>query len=426
MERMSRLVCLGLSHQTADVELRERMSGLTGDALRSPAIQELVVVSTCNRVELYAYLAPALEDSRSVVIDLVAQAQGIDQAQLTHHLYWHTGRAVVEHLCRVATGLESLVLGEPQILGQIGSAFQSAQQTKQTGAVLSTVFRIAIEAGKRARTETAISTNPASISSVAIALAHSIVGNFRHRRILVVGYGEMGRLTVKTLRSRGVTQIDLANRTVDKVSAVVEQWGGHAYGLDALDEALAHADILFTAASSAAPLLDAEMVQQAMTRRGRPTLVVIDLAVPRNVAPEVAALPGVHLFDVDDLRSSLDEALSARQRERPRVDAIISEEVAHCDRLLQELSMRPVILDLRQKAEEIRQREIERTLRSLGDVDPAVVNQIQVLSRALVNKLLHEPTVRLKQKASDEDVADYAAALRHLFGLEERLDVAGG
>lgn len=418
--QMSRLVCLGLSHQTAGVELRESVSGPLCFAQRDQAIEELVVVSTCNRVELYAWLAADLKPDagRRLLQTMLAEAHDVAPALLTEHIYFHVGSAVVVHLCRVAAGLESLVLGEPQILGQINSAFQVAHDAKQSGPVLSLLFRIAIEAGKQVRTETAISTNPASISSVAITLAQTEAGNLTQRRLLVVGLGEMGRLTVKTLRGRGVSHIDLVNRTVSKAEALARQWGGCAYGLHELGRAVAAADVVITAATSPTPLIDPTVLAQTQAQRNGQPLVLVDLAVPRNIAPEVATLPGVRLFDVDDLRSTLDEALAARQREIPRVEAIIEASVARWRQRLRELAVKPVIIDLREKAEAIRQRELARTLRHLGDVEPHILAHVQHLSQALVNQLLHEPTVRLKQKAVTEDVAGYAETLREMFGLE--------
>jgi glutamyl-tRNA reductase len=423
--QMSRLVCLGLSHQTAGVELRECVSGPHLFAGRDPAVEEVVVVSTCNRVELYAYLAADVVDGEHRLLELLAHAHKVEPSALETHTYYYSGVATVEHLCRVATGLESLVLGEPQILGQIGTAYQEAQAAQQAGPYLALLFRIGIEAGKRARRETAISTNPASISSVAIVLAQAVTGDLAARRVLVVGLGEMGRLTVKTLRSRNVGQIDLANRTVAKAEVVAAAWGGTSYSLDELAGAIAPADVVFTAASSPAPLIDAALVERSRRTHGERPLVLVDLAVPRNINPDVTTLAGVHLFDVDDLRGTLDEALSARQREVPSVEAIIAEALAQWERQVQELAIKPVILDLRQKAERIRQRELARTMRFLGDVDPQVLAHVQHLSRALVNQLLHEPTIRLKEKATAADADEYAETFRELFGLEREAEILG-
>jgi glutamyl-tRNA reductase len=421
---ITQLVCVGISHHTAAVELREYLGNPEIAQERSPAIQEMVLVATCNRVELYACLDAGVADAQAVLVDFLARIHHMDAGRFIGYTYFLRGEETVRHLCRVAAGLDSLVIGEPQILGQVIGAFQAAQQRRRVaaggqrlaGPALSLLFRTAIQAGKRARSETAISTNPASISSVAVALAQQVVGDIRQAHTLVVGLGEMGRLTVKALRSRGATAIDIANRTRARAAEAVKAWGGEAFGLEELATALEAADLVFTAASANRPLLDAELLRPVMARRTKP-LTVIDLGVPRNVEAAAGALPNVHLFDVDDLRASLDEALSVRQQEIPRVEAIIADEVAGFTRRFQELAVEPVIAGLRQKAEAIRQRELERTLRFLGEVDPETQKHIQHLTRALVNKLLHEPTVRLKQKAAEEDASDLAGAMRQLFGL---------
>jgi glutamyl-tRNA reductase len=429
---ISQLVCLGISHHTATVELREYLANPVIAQERPSMMREMVLVATCNRVELYAYVDADAAAAQGVLVDFLARIHHMHADRFVNHTYFFQGEDAVRHLCRVAAGLDSLVIGEPQILGQVIDAFQATQQLRPgavatgyppggrgqrlIGPALSLLFRTAIQAGKRARTETAISTNPASISSVAVALAHQVMGDIRRAHTLVVGLGEMGRLTVKALRSRGVTGIDIANRTRAKAEQAVKAWDGDAFGLDELATALQAADIVFTAATVSRPVLDVDLLREVMARRTNP-LIMIDLGVPRNVDPAAGALPNVHLFDVDDLRASLDEALSVRQREIPRVEAIIDEEVAGFTQRFQELVMEPVIADLRQKAEAIRQRELERTLRFLGDVDPETQKHIQHLTRALVNKLLHEPTVRLKQKAADNDASDLAATFRELFGL---------
>jgi glutamyl-tRNA reductase len=415
--QMRQLVCLGVSHHTATVALREYLGRENVVESRDPAIREMVMVATCNRAELYAYVDESVEDPETLLVEYLARTHQMDPARFVEYTYFHTGQRVVEHLCRVAAGLDSLVLGEPQILGQVIDAFQAAQSARTCGPVLSLLFRTGIQAGKRARSETAISTNAASISSVAVALAGRVTPELRARRILVVGLGDMGRLTVKALRARGINTIDIVNRTHAKAAEAVAAWGGRAYTLAELPAAIAAADVVFTATSAQTPVLDVALVQGALAERPERPLVLVDLAVPRDVEPAVGNLPGVHLLDVDDLHANLDEALSVRQREIPRVEAIIAAEVAGWAQRFQELRVEPVIADLRQKAEAIRQRELERTLRFMGDVDAETWQHVQHLSRALVNKLLHEPTVRLKQKAATPDAGDYADTLRELFGL---------
>jgi glutamyl-tRNA reductase len=280
--------------------------------------------------------------------------------------------------------------------------------------VLDVLFKAAIRTGKRVRSETAISSNPASVSSVAIALAQQVLGDLRQRQLLIVGAGEMGRLAVKSLQKRAMQQVSVANRSLANAETAVAQFNGRAYGLDELPQAIAAADVVITAVQSAIPLIDT----QTIIRRERP-LVIVDIAVPRNVTTAVAKLPYVTLFDVDDLQTMLDESLAARQAELPRVQAIIAAETKRLNGQLRELSIRPLLVDMRRKAEQIRESELERTLRHLGEIDPQTLAHIQHFSRSLVNKLLHEPTLRLKEKANRNEAADYMATLRDLFGLVE-------
>jgi glutamyl-tRNA reductase len=418
-----RLICVGLSHQSASIELREQLSHWPQADIRTDAIEELVVLSTCNRLELYAYLAD--DDfcaERGVVIhqpllDLIAATQSLSTEYFVDHLYIHRGEAAVRHLCRVAAGLDSLVLGEAQILGQVNCALQKAQAAHMVGPALNLLFRLGIKAGRRARTETKISANAVSVGSAALNLAHQVTGGLHRQQVLLIGLGEIGQLTLKGLRARGVTRIALANRTLQRAQAMAVTWGGVAYSLDELPEALCMADVVISATSANEPIIDAVMLARVMAQRSQRPLVLIDLAVPRDIDPAVKLLPSVQLYDVDDLRHSVDAALSARQRETPHVERIIEELLLEWAHHFQELQVRPVVVELRQKAEQIRQRAVERTLRHLGEVDHQTADQVRHLSRALVNQLLHEPTLQLKRKAGQQQADLYATLVSDLFGL---------
>lgn len=429
----TQIVCLGISHHTAPVELREHfrcaLDGQPGllhafggrltqlDHGPFAAIEELVILSTCNRMELYAAVNAAVVDAPKLLADFLTQTHQADTARFIPHLYRYSGPAAVEHLFRVAAGLDSLVLGEPQILGQVNGAFLASSQTYAAGPVLSALFRAAVRTGKRARSETNISSNPASVSSISIALAQEIVGNLHARRILVIGLGEMGQLTLKALQARDIRNVAVANRNFGRAQEVAARWGYRPYSLAQLAQALAEADVVFTATSATTPIIDGALVEIALSGRSQRPLVIIDTAVPRDVAPAVATLPGVHLFDMDNLQGGLDEALAARRQETPRVEAIVEQEMALLEAEWRALTVRPVIVDLRQKAEAIRQREFERTLRNLRDLEPEMLEHVHQLSRSLVNKLLHEPTLRLKEKADGTEANDYVATVRELFGL---------
>jgi len=330
----------------------------------------------------------------------------------------HAGEDVARHLSRVAAGLDSLVLGEAEILGQVRDAYESAGEA--AGPALTLLFRTAIAAGRRARSETAIGANPATASSMALALADGVLGDLRARRALVVGAGRVGLQTLKAVTGRGVAQIAIANRSAEHASQAADRFGGTAYTLEELEHALAWADLAVTATGAEEPVLRADLVRVAMARRPERPLVIVDLAVPADVERTVADIDGVSLFDVDDLRAGLDDALAARLAEVPKVEAILEEEVAGFRRRYHELEIEPLLAALRVQAEEIREQEVERALRRLGEIDPEIAAQVEHLSRALVKKLLHEPTVRLRERAGDGDVDDVAAAVRELFGLEAR------
>jgi glutamyl-tRNA reductase len=415
---VDRLVCLGVSHRTAPVELRERFGTLGLGADRCPEIDEHAVLATCYRVELYAYLIDGVAEGRDVLIDELAQAHGVDRSALTDHLYVHAGEDVARHLARVASGLDSLVLGEAEILGQVRGAFDGAKGQRTAGPVLELLFRSAVAAGRRARTETAIGANPATASSMALALAEGVVGDLRTKRTLVVGAGRIALQTLKALTGRDVRQKAVANRTPERGREAAASFGASAYGLDQLEDALVWADVAVTATSSETPVVPAEVVSAAMRRRVERPLVLVDLAVPADVERAAAEAPGVRLFDVDDLRAGLDEAIASRLHEVPKVEAIVEEEVAEFGRRYRELDVEPLLAALRRRSERIREAEVERTLRRLGDVDPATADQITRLSRSLVKKLLHEPTARLREIAGEGGGDDAAAAARDLFGIE--------
>jgi glutamyl-tRNA reductase len=414
---VERLVCLGLSHRTAPVELRERVGALGLGAERCPGVEEHVALTTCYRVELYAFLSGGVEEARDELIGVLASTHGVERSLLTDHLYVHAGEDVARHLCRVAAGLDSLVLGEAEILGQVGDAFDDARTSATTGPVLELLFRTAVSAGRRARSETAIGANPATASSMALALAEGVLGDLRQRRVLVVGAGRIALQTLKAARGRGVTEAAVANRTRERAEEAAASFRAETFELTQLESALAWADVVVTATSSETPVMSSEVVQAAVVRRDDRLLVLVDLAVPADVERSAGAIPGVRLFDVDDLRAGLDDAIGARLREVPSVEAIVEDEVESFERRYRELEVEPLVASIRRQAEEIRRQEVDRTLRDLGDVDPETAQRIEHLSRALVKKLLHEPTVRLRARAGAGEADEAAAAIRELFGL---------
>ena len=419
------ITLIGLDYHTAPLAVRERM-GCTVAGLslarwqadgRFPDLRELVILSTCNRVEVYAAFASDVSHTR--LLDLLGELTGVGTAVFANHTYSHTGEAAASRLFRVAAGLESLVLGEPQILGQVTDAYMTAVSAKTIGPLLTELFRGAIRAGKRARSETGISHNPMSVSSLAIAQAHKTLGDLSARHCLIVGLGEMGQLALKRLRARKVENITLINRSPQRAAGLAQKHGLVTRPWEELPAALAEADVVISATGAPHAVITAEMVETAVTQRPDQPLILLDIAVPRDVDPAAARIPGVHLTDADQLQGDLDKALAARRREIPKVERIIKEELDTLTAQWRVLSVKPVIVNMRQKAEQIRREEMDRLQRRLGEVDPQTRQQLQFFSRSLVNKLLHEPTIRLKDKASHEEAGVYTAVISDLFGLEE-------
>ncbi len=419
--------CLGFSHRTAPLALRERLTYLPADlaatlaAERPASLGELVILSTCNRLELYAVAGPSARtdpDARfSALLDFVAATRGLPAAELNDHCYRLAGRDAIDHLGLVAAGLDSMVLGEPQILGQVAGAYAQAAARGAAGPVLAALFRAAVHAGKRARAETGISRNPTTISSVAVRLAEQTAGPLAERPVLVVGAGQMAELAVQALRGRGALRITIASRTLARATALAERWGAWAAPADELSVALAGADVVLAATNAPGFVITPELAGPALAARPARPVVLIDLAVPRDVDPGVRQMPKVQYYDIDDLQAHLNGGLAERQQAAPRVQAIVAEEMGRFADWLGTLAVAPVIADLRAKAEAIRRAEVDKTLRRLPNLTPAERQQVESLAQALVNKLLHEPTGRLKAEAGNGHAAEYAAAVRDLFAL---------
>jgi len=430
----ARIALIGLSHRTSPISVREKLScstvsnGRIADLLSAGGVandgagyvRELALLSTCNRVELYAGLDSAVVDIETLMTTLLGEITGVDADTFAGQIYFYVDQEAANHLLRVSAGLDSLVLGESQVLGQVTDAYMEAVEGKTIGPVLTELFRAAIRTGKRARSETAISRNPMSTSTMAIAQAHKLLGARSGHRYLVIGMGEMGQLALKRLHKADAAQIGVINRTYQRAADLVRDEPMVAYRWADLPHALAAADIVISATSAPHIVINTEMINNVMVNRpGRP-LVLLDIAVPRDIEQDVGQIAGVHLYDADQLQSSLDGALAARQAEAPKVERIITEELDALAIQLRVLDVKPVIVQLREKAERIRQEEIERALHYLGDADPQIVKQLHFFSRSLINKLLHEPTVRLKSRAGDDEATQYTAAINDLFALDEQ------
>ena len=419
-----RLILVGTSYQRAPVELRELLAydaGLRRGALErlSSRGSEAAVLSTCNRTEVYAVdPEPAAVEER--IYGELAGLSGLSQSELAPALYTVTDEAAAVHLFRVAAGLDSMVPGEAQILGQVREAYEAAREVGTTGSTLHRLFRQALRVGKRVRTETAIGENPASVSSAAAELAERVFDGLEGRKILLIGAGKTADLTAANLISRGVGEIVVANRSLDRAEALAHRFGGRAVGLEAVESELAQVDVVVASTGSQGLVLSGEQVARAMReRRGRPVFF-IDIAVPRDLDPAINDLEGCYLYDIDDLERVVAESVAGRREEAVRAEAIVSEEADTFRAWQLSLDVVPAIASLRARAESIRLEELDRVEGRLASLSPSQRRAVEALTSQIVAKLLHQPTVRMKEAAAAADGVLYADAVRHLFGLEER------
>jgi glutamyl-tRNA reductase len=413
-----RLALVGVSHQTAPVELRERVAvDLDGAAAFARELAdrcESVVLSTCNRTEVYL----AADDDRDLdrrAQEALLRLAGDEDGALAPVLYRLGDESAALHLFRVAAGLDSMVPGEGEILGQVRDAFEAGA----VGPLLDRLFRMALHAGRRARIETSIGESPASVPAAAAALAQQVFEDLAGRRVLLVGAGRMSELTARNLRSRGADVVAVANRTLEHGAELTARLGGTAVALDELAEAIGEADVVV--ASTSAPgfvLRSDELVPALRARRGRPVLFV-DLAVPRDVDPALATVDGCFVYDVDDLEAVVATSLAGRRSEAVRAERIVSAEAMRFREWQLSLAVVPAITSLRARAEEIRASELARVDARLQRLPEGERRAVEALTAQIVNKLLHLPTVRMKEAAVTPDGLVYADVVRHLFGLGE-------
>jgi glutamyl-tRNA reductase len=414
------LLALGASHKTASLELRERIALPTGRAARvlaelteHDAIHEAVALFTCNRTELYLITADALEAENAALTILSRQA-GLRPTELFGSLYSLRGAEAVEHLFAVTGGLDSMIVGEAEIQGQVKRAYEVALVEGVSGPVSNRLFRDALAAGKRVRSETGIARNNVSISTVAVQLAGEFLGELSERRVLVIGAGENAELTARALRDRGVETLFVANRRYDRALGLAQRFGGRAVTFDDMPRELEAADIVVTSTGAPHQILGREELEfVAASRMGRP-LVLIDLAVPRDIEPSVRDCPGIALYDMDDLQRAVARNMDAREAEAAEALVLVREEVARFQDWMASLDVVPTISALRRRADEVVEQVLRENESRWETLSPADRERVEVMARAVVSRLLHEPTVRLKDRSSYH----YLHTIRELFGLD--------
>ncbi len=418
------VVVIGVNHRTAPLEVLEAMT--VGDAalgktlhglLTKEHVSEAVVLSTCNRTEVYA-VAEKFHGGYADVRSVLAELAFLDPEDFADHLYVHHDSAAVAHLFDVVSGLDSAVLGEHEIQGQVKTAWEKARREDAAGTTLNLLFRHALEAGKRARSETGIGQGTASVSYAAVALAAQHLGSLEGRRAIVLGAGEMGSSMVESLAAAGVAELAVANRTHDKAKALAATVGGRAIRFADLTDELVDADVVLTSTGASSVLLTRADVEGAMAARGGRPIVLVDIAVPRDIEPSVAEVPGVTVLDMDDLGAFADRGLAERRREIDAVRVILDEELERFQAATSAREVAPVIVALRESAEAVRAAELARARARLGDLDEAQLASIEKLTQGLVAKLLHQPTVSLREAAGTAKGDRLVQALRDLFDID--------
>ena len=424
------IVQVGLSHQTAPVEVRERLAlaeEAIPDALRllcpdngcGPGhALEGAILSTCNRLEVYA-VTECADEGQQKLRGYLTRVTGTPQAAFDRYLQVRRGEAAVVHLCEVACGLDSLVLGESQIQGQVAGAHEMALAHGAAGPIINALFRTALQAGKRARTETAINQHATSISHVAVELALQIFDDLGTKSALLIGAGEMAELAAKNLVDNGVGKLLVVNRSAGRAAGLAKRYGGEALGWRRLTQALWKSDIVISSTAAPRPILRREAVAAAMRMRRNRPLFIIDIAVPRDVEPDVGRLRNVFLYDIDDLQQVLAANLEQRRREVPRVKAIVRQEVADFMAWFRAREVVPTIVDLRRHVDGIREEELIWALNKLDGLSERERQVLKTFSQRLVNKILHRPIIRLKQRANGREAYRYTEAVRDLFGIGE-------
>ncbi|MDP6124726.1 MAG: glutamyl-tRNA reductase [Candidatus Latescibacteria bacterium] len=414
------LTVVGLNHTTAPVETREAVALSDEEASFATDVgkrffHEQICISTCNRTEFYTVAKGDPTETPAIVRRLLEEVKGVTGQVDGRFLYVYQGEPAMEHLMRVASGLDSLMVGERQILGQIKHAYQIAVDAGAAGTVLNRLFQASLHAGKRAQTETAIGVGAVSVSYASIGLAERVFGDLSSRRALVVGIGDAGALAAKHLSDAGFRHLSIANRTYNRAKSVAENLGAYAVEYETLPEELELADVVVCTTSASEPIIDYQMVREAMRNRPDRLMVIVDIAVPRDVDPKVNKLDNVLLHDMDALEVVVSQNLARREKEIPKVESIIREVRDEFQGWQDSLAVTPIIKAMRSQIEAIRQQEVEKYARKAQNLEK---DDLDAVTRSVVNKILHMPTAKIKEFSGDKALAPGRLdTVRELFGL---------
>jgi glutamyl-tRNA reductase len=419
------LILVGVNHKTTPVEIREKLAFTKGKIeesidrlLNYPDIIEHTILSTCNRVEIYAR-ANCHDSAIKSVKQFICDFHELSPVELEDHFYSYKNEEAVEHLFRVSSSLDSMILGEAQILGQVKDAYSLARDLRSTGLVLNQLFEKAFNIAKKVREETGIAERSVSISSAAVELAQKIFDDLENHTVMLVGTGEMAELAAKHLISYGVKTVYVTSRTYERAANLARTLNGSALDFEAFKNELHRADIVITSTSASSFIIKKEMVEKAIQERKNKPIFFIDIAVPRDIEPDVNDLENVYLYDIDDLHVVVSANMKEREKEAENAMNLISHEVTKFNNWIGSLDAVPTIIEIRKKAENIRKQEIERTLKKLPHVSEDDKQLLRQMSSSMINKILHKPTIKLKQKTQSEDGHVYLKAIRHLFHLDD-------
>ncbi len=418
------ILVVGLNHKTADVDIREKLA-FSGqkleEGLRSiktlPDVKEAVILSTCNRVEIYAVVTNA-ETAHEAIKNFISEFHGIDRSALETSLYAYEDINAVRHVFRVASSLDSMIVGEPQILGQIKDAFDFSLQKKATGILLNKLMKKTISVAKRIRTETKIAENAVSISFAAVELAKKIFTDLSTKSFMLLGAGDMAELTARHLMSSGVGEVLVANRTYESGEKLAKKFNGRAVRFDDFIHEIVNTDIVICSTGASKYVLMKEQMHKVMKERRHKPVFIIDISVPRNIDPKINDIDNVYLYDVDDLHGIVDTNKLERQKEAEKAEGIIAEEIETFQKWLASLDSVPTVVALHDRADAVKKEEIEKLLNKLPRLGEKEKEAVEYMANAIINKLIHPPTAALKEDSEDRDVL--IATIRKLYGLNEK------
>ncbi|MCP1306770.1 glutamyl-tRNA reductase [Paenibacillus tyrfis] len=420
------IVVAGLNYRTAPVSIREKFAFAEGDlplALKelkeTKSVMECVVVGTCNRTELY--VAVDRQPCAHYLRGFIEKWFGVPRGEYQEHLYVYENEKAIEHLFRVTSGLDSMVIGETQILGQVRDAFLLAQREKTTGVLFNTLFKQAVTMAKRAHFETGIGENPVSVSYAAVELGKRIFGSYAHKKVLIIGAGKMSELTVKHLYANGADKVTVVNRTLSRAQELADKFRGVASTMDRLMAHLEEADIVISSTGAAGYVLTAEQVSCILQRRRSRPLFMIDIAVPRDLDPRLGEMPNVFLYDIDNLQSLVNSHLEERRKAAVQIEKMIREEMAAFEQWTKTLGVSPVIQALQTKAATIHEETMDSLMKKLPDLDEHELKVIRKLTKSIVNQMLRDPIVRIKEMAAERHGDDALDMFTKIFALEEPL-----